>query len=961
MHQFWYTVKKVTCTNSYEFYLANKKCLVDAEVFRNILDICPRVQGEDFTKVPDDESTLTFLVNLGYKGPLYKHPSMFMDHMHKPWRTLATIINKCLYGKTASNDRLRKSRIDILWGMLYTKNVNYPELIWEDFAFQIDHRMEKLIRNTKGVVIQDPPSVMKQKPADKSLMLKGVLQPLAYELLAADTMQAINESKKISRRQPNTRGSSEGTGSIPGVPDESTVFLFPSSEGTGTKPGVPCEEKDIFKAKADTTLDWGSEEESEYFEEENVNEETNWVYSDEEEEKKDDADDDKSIDLKETDDEETDDEFVHSDEYVDGDVDKEMKDAEVAETKKGNEEITDTAKAEVEKTEKVKDDYMKAGLPPTRSNLSVSSGFDVEINSLLDIKIQYEVPHIQSPSMLIVPVLVIPEHSILPPIPETTTTASLVISTITPILQQQSTPILTPPITTKAPTFTTVVLEIPTITTTAFNAVKLRVAILEKDVTELKQVDHSTEIIATIRSHVPAVQSIDLEQEPTKNTSEILKVKKEQADKQKITKCTIKSTDKAALNEYDLKHALFQTMHDSKSFNKHPTNQALYHTLMDALIANEEAIPNQGKKTKRRRTNESESSNKTSTTKETSRGKASTKGSKAGKSAGTEELVEEPIKELTYKTPNWFKQPLRPPTPDPEWNTVQVVDDAPEEPWFNNLLSTEKDPLTFDALIATPIDFSKFAMNRLKIDKLTKAHLVGPVYKLLKGTCKSSIELEYNIEECFKALTDKLDWNNLKGDCYPVKKYTTSITKTKATRYETVGIEDMKNLIVVSMKVKKMHGYGHLEEIVVRRADRQEYTFKEGDFIDLHLNDIKDMLLLVVQHNLFQLDLGVESYQKKLNLTKPQKTFPGIEFKELYTSLFDPQGVIYEDLNKQKRVMRADELCKRKWLDMDKRRSGLMVDLIDKQMLERRIIRNQERSVGARKLEMDYKLMTRTE
>nr|GEV17532.1 hypothetical protein [Tanacetum cinerariifolium] len=63
----------------------------DAKVFRKILDICPRVQGEDFTKVPDDESTLTFLIDLGYKGSLYK------------------------------------------------ENVDYPELIWEDFAFQIDN------------------------------------------------------------------------------------------------------------------------------------------------------------------------------------------------------------------------------------------------------------------------------------------------------------------------------------------------------------------------------------------------------------------------------------------------------------------------------------------------------------------------------------------------------------------------------------------------------------------------------------------------------------------------------------------------------------------------------------------------------------------------------------------------------------------------------------------------------
>ncbi|GJZ05100.1 hypothetical protein Tco_0538375 [Tanacetum coccineum] len=55
---------------------------------------------------------------------------------------------------------------------------------------------------------------------------------------------------------------------------------------------------------------------------------------------------------------------------------------------------------------------------------------------------------------------------------------------------------------------------------------------------------------------------------------------------------------------------------------------------------------NQGKKTKRGRTKESESSKKPSFTKETSKGKAQTEGSKTSKSASAKELVEEPIAEV---------------------------------------------------------------------------------------------------------------------------------------------------------------------------------------------------------------------------------------------------------------------------------------------------------------------------
>nr|GEX32123.1 hypothetical protein [Tanacetum cinerariifolium] len=79
--QFRYTIKKVQGTYSYEFFLANKKCVVNTDVFKMILDICPRVEGVDFTDVPDDNTTLTFLIELGYKGPLYNYNNMFMDQM----------------------------------------------------------------------------------------------------------------------------------------------------------------------------------------------------------------------------------------------------------------------------------------------------------------------------------------------------------------------------------------------------------------------------------------------------------------------------------------------------------------------------------------------------------------------------------------------------------------------------------------------------------------------------------------------------------------------------------------------------------------------------------------------------------------------------------------------------------------------------------------------------------------
>ncbi|GKB07330.1 hypothetical protein Tco_0835614 [Tanacetum coccineum] len=211
------------------------------------------------------------------------------------------------------------------------------------------------------------------------------------------------------------------------------------------------------------------------------------------------------------------------------------------------------------------------------------------------------------------------------------------------------------------------------------------------------------------------------------------------------------------------------------------------------------------------------------------------------------------------------------------------------------------------------------------------------------------------MEECFKALSDRLNWENPEGDLCPFelskllplkghpghltvaveyifnndveylkstyskRKYTTSITKMKAARYELVGKEDMilkewsttkvvynrdakcgikhwgpkrqlfyisqlnsfskhdvyshlKIVSVVSLTVNKLNGYCYLEEIMMRRGYRQLYKFKE----------------VIV-------DLAVALC---------------ISAKELYTPSYKPPGVFYEDLYYQKRPIRDDELYK---------------------------------------------------
>nr|GEU43094.1 retrovirus-related Pol polyprotein from transposon TNT 1-94 [Tanacetum cinerariifolium] len=178
-----------------------------------------------------------------------------------------------------------------------------------------------------------------------------------------------------------------------------------------------------------------------------------------------------------------------------------------------------------------------------------------------------------------------------------------------------------------------------------------------------------------------------------------------------------------------------------------------------------------------------------------------------------------------------------------------------------------------------------------------------PAFRLLKGIRSNYAELEYDFEECYKAFSKKLDWENLKGGDYPfdlskplplilrgkrqrepveffinndlkylqggvsTMTYTTSITKTKAAKEQQKnfygfarGMQSRGDvystkciLAVTYVSVMRKHGYGYLEEIVVRRADNLLYRFKEGDFPRLQISDIEDMSLHVVQNQLINL------------------------------------------------------------------------------------------------------------
>ncbi|GKA69757.1 hypothetical protein Tco_0775821 [Tanacetum coccineum] len=144
MHQFWNSISKIQDSLSYRFKLDIKKFRIDDEVLRNILWICPRLSDQPFDAPSStDEEIVSFIYHLGYTGEIKTLPELVVTHMHQPWRTFAAIINNCISGKTTGLDTLRLSRVQIMWGMYYKKNVDFVDLLWEDFMFQIDNHFSK--------------------------------------------------------------------------------------------------------------------------------------------------------------------------------------------------------------------------------------------------------------------------------------------------------------------------------------------------------------------------------------------------------------------------------------------------------------------------------------------------------------------------------------------------------------------------------------------------------------------------------------------------------------------------------------------------------------------------------------------------------------------------------------------------------------------------------------------------
>nr|GEX30364.1 hypothetical protein [Tanacetum cinerariifolium] len=215
-------------------------------------------------------------------------------------------------------------------------------------------------------------------------------------------------------------------------------------------------------------------------------------------------------------------------------------------------------------------------------------------------------------------------------------------------------------------------------------------------------------------------------------------------------------------------------------------------------------------------------------------------------------------------------------TSEPKEKTSKTTGKSTEGSKSHHKSASESTPA--EEPMHTTKDLEEPVHQEFDTDTLTPELLSDPTYELMKGSCKSLVELEFFLEEVYKATTDQLDWNN------PKETMTSSINSKKA--------------------ISKGFAFK---------------TLKTCFFS-----------CIVIQRRTEDLQLGVKIYQKKINLTKPDTYRSNLKRKEAYTAYSNPRGFIYQNKDKQNRLMCIDEIHKFSddtlndvWTALDDRLKGI--------------------------------------
>ncbi|GJU96483.1 hypothetical protein Tco_1321239 [Tanacetum coccineum] len=283
----------------------------------------------------------------------------------------------------------------------------------------------------------------------------------------------------------------------------------------------------------------------------------------------------------------------------------------------------------------------------------------------------------------------------------------------------------------------------------------------------------------------------------------------------------------------------------------------------------------------------------------------------------------------------------KPPTPDHDWNKTLPAAHEAIQPWISNLARKDDSRDSFNELRDTPLDFSAL------------------------------VELEYFLKEVYKETTDQLDENNPEGQQYPH-----DLHKPLPLIPNSQGRHVIPFDYFINNDLAYLRGVqGKLTNLTIEKR--------------LALNVSLRMFTrsIVIQRRVKDLQLGVESYQKKLNLTRSDTYRSDLKRLPTYSAYPNPKGFIYHNKDKKNRLMRINELHKFSdgtlndvrtalddilkrirmkylpltfWRNVDKEIAGAMIQAIDKQLKNIRIMSSLEKFVGGRPYEGDFRLLQRT-
>ncbi|GJZ09944.1 hypothetical protein Tco_0544227 [Tanacetum coccineum] len=196
MHEFWTSASYHK--HSIRFKLNTKRYSFDLDNFRNMLNIFPKLPGQQFVDPPFEEEILTFMRELGYPGNIKLLSDVKVDILPQPWRTFGTIISKCI---SVTGKAIPKPK--------YVRQTTKEKIIQAPKASS-GKRIKSATKVTK--------SGKKKQPT------QGLETLSEIALSKAEQMKITLERSMTQQHSSHASGSStyEGIGVKPGVPDVPT-------------------------------------------------------------------------------------------------------------------------------------------------------------------------------------------------------------------------------------------------------------------------------------------------------------------------------------------------------------------------------------------------------------------------------------------------------------------------------------------------------------------------------------------------------------------------------------------------------------------------------------------------------------------------------------------------------------------------------------------------------------------